>query len=138
MRTFDFLRIAPCALLIGSIACSNDPNATRQQAANATEKLKQDSKEATVQVKKGAEQARTDLTAVAQGVKDGINDKSSATIDLNRATRQQLMSLPGIGATRADAIIAHRPYKDAHDVVTKRAISEDEYRNIANRVSAGS
>jgi DNA uptake protein ComE-like DNA-binding protein len=129
------IRIAPCALLLGSIACSNDPNATRQQAANATEKLKQESKDATVQVKKGAEQARTDLTAVAQGVKDGINDKSSSSVDLNHATRQQLMALPGIGRPRADAIIAHRPYSNAHDVVTKRAISEDEYQNIASRVS---
>jgi DNA uptake protein ComE-like DNA-binding protein len=138
MRICNFLRILPCALLLGSVACSNDPNVTRQQAANATEKLKQDSKEATMQVKKGAEQARTDLTAVAQGVKDGINEKSSATVDLNHATKRQLMSLPGIGAARADAIIAHRPYNNAHDAVTKRAISEDEYQRIANRISAGS
>jgi DNA uptake protein ComE-like DNA-binding protein len=138
MRIRDFLRIVPCTLLLGSIACSNDPNVTRQQAANTTEKLKQESKEATVQVKKGAQQARTDLTAVAQGVKEGVKDKSSATVDLNHATKQQLMTLPGIGGTRADAIIARRPYGNAHDVVTKRAISEDEYQSIANRVSAGS
>jgi DNA uptake protein ComE-like DNA-binding protein len=136
MLVRTLIRIAPCALLLGSIACSNDPNVTRQQAANATEKLKQDSKEATVQVKKGAEQARTDLTAVAQGVKDGINDKSSGSVDLNHATRQQLMALPGIGRPRADAIIARRPYNDAHDAVRKGAISEGEYQNIASRVSA--
>jgi DNA uptake protein ComE-like DNA-binding protein len=123
---------------MGSIACSSDPNVTRDQAANATEKLKQESKEATVQVKKGAEQARTDLTAVAQGVKEGIHDKSSGSVDLNNATRQQLMGLPGINRTRADAIITHRPYSNAHDVVSKRAISEDEYQSIAGRVSAGS
>jgi DNA uptake protein ComE-like DNA-binding protein len=125
-------------IAIGGIACNNDPNATRKQAANATEELKKDSREAAGDIKKGAETARTQVTAAAQGVKEGINDKSSSQVDLNGANKAQLMGLPGINETRANAIIADRPYNRAHDVVRKGAITEDEYQQIAGKVSAGS
>lgn len=121
---------------IGGLACSNDPNVTRQQAANATEQIKKESREAAGNIKKGADTARTELTAAAQGVKEGLNDKSSSQVDLNSANRAQLMGLPGISERRANAIIANRPYQRAHDVVSKGAISEDEYQKIANHLRA--
>lgn len=125
-------------LAIGGIACNNDPNATRQQAASATEELKKESREAAGDIKKGADTARTQLSAAAQGVKEGLNDKSSSQVDLNSANKAQLMGLPGISENRANAIIADRPYGRAHDVVRKGAISEDEYQRIAGKVSASS
>lgn len=120
MRSLIFLCILGIAL--ACIACSNDPNAIRQQSQQATE-----------QVKKGAEQARTDLTAAAQGVKQGL--QSNSPVDLNSADKSQLMSLSGITDQQANAIIAHRPYRTAHDAVAKGAISESEYQAIANRVT---
>jgi DNA uptake protein ComE-like DNA-binding protein len=137
MRTTVLLSIT-AALMAGSIACSNDPNTTRQQAASATEQLKRDSREAAGNIKKGATTARTDLTAAAQGVKEGLNDKSSSELNLNDANKAQLMGLPGIDEPRANAIIADRPYRHAHDVVSKGAISEAEYQKISTHVTAGS
>jgi DNA uptake protein ComE-like DNA-binding protein len=137
MRTTVLLSIT-AALVAGSIACSNDPNTTRQQAASATEQLKRDSREAAGNIKKGAATARTDLTAAAQGVKEGLNDKSSSELNLNDANKAQLMGLPGIDEPRANAIIADRPYRRAHDVVSKGAISEAEYQKISTHVTAGS
>jgi DNA uptake protein ComE-like DNA-binding protein len=137
MRTTVLLSIT-AALMAGSIACSNDPNTTRQQAASATEQLKRDSSEAAGNIKKGATTARTDLTAAAQGVKEGLNDKSSSELNLNDANKAQLMGLPGIDEPRANAIIADRPYRHAHDVVSKGAISEAEYQKISTHVTAGS
>ena len=99
------------ALAIGGIACSSDPGTTRQQAAKATEQLKQESREAAGNIKKGAAVAQTQLGAAAQGVKEGLNDKSSSLVDLNSANKAQLMGLPGIDETRANAIIADRPYQ---------------------------
>ena len=121
MRTFVALSILAVAL--GFFACSNDPNAIRQESQKATE-----------QAKKGVEQARTDLTAAAQGVKQGL--QSNSQVDLNTADKSPLMSLPGITDQRAKAIIAGRPYSTAHDAVTKGAISESEYQAIANQVTA--
>jgi DNA uptake protein ComE-like DNA-binding protein len=48
------------------------------------------------------------------------------------------MGLPGIDEPRANAIIADRPYRRAHDVVSKGAISEAEYQKISTHVTAGS
>ena len=125
-------------LAIGSIACNNDPSATRRQAAKATEELKRDSREAAGDIKKGAEMAQTQLSAAAQGVKEGLDDKNSSQVDLNSANKAQLMGLPGINEARANAIIADRPYGRAHDVVRKGAITQDEYQQIASRVSVNS
>jgi DNA uptake protein ComE-like DNA-binding protein len=135
-NVFAFLLVSLFA--VGGIACNNDPNTTRQQAANATQELKKDSREAAGDVKKGAETARTQLSAAAQGVKEGLNDKNSSQVDLNNANKAQLMGLPGINENRANAIIADRPYDRAHDVVRKGAIPEDEYQRIANKVSTNS
>jgi DNA uptake protein ComE-like DNA-binding protein len=137
MRT-AFLFLVTAAVIAGGVACSNDPNTTRQQAASATEQLKRDSREAAGNIKKGAATARTDLTAAAQGVKEGLNDKSSSEVNLNDANKAQLMGLPGIDEARANAIIADRPYQRAHDVVRKRAITEAEYQKIAAHVTARS
>ena len=126
------------ALAAGSVACNNDPNTTRQQAAGATEELKKDSREAAGDIKKGADTAKTQLSAAAEGVKEGLGDKASSEVDLNNANKAQLMGLPGINEASANAIIADRPYNRAHDVVRKGAINEDEYRQIAGKVSTGS
>lgn len=136
LRVTASLFLVACA--IGVTACNNnDPNATRQQAQQATEQLKRDSREAAGDIKKGAATARTQLSAAAQGVKEGLADKNSSQVDLNNANKAQLMGLPGIDENHANAIIADRPYSSAHDAVRKGAITEDQYRSIEDHVTAG-
>jgi len=125
-------------LAIGGIACSNDAGTTRQQAAKATEELKQESREAAGNIKKGAAVAQTQITAAAQGVKEGLNDKNSSLVDLNNANKAQLMGLPGIDEPKANAIIADRPYQQPRDVVRKGAISAKEFEKISDHVIVGS
>lgn len=136
------MRILKTALVLGTflaaLACSNNPGTTRQQAASTTEQLKQQAREAAGDVKKGADTARTQLTAAAQGVKEGLNDKDSSQVDLNAANISQLMGLPGIDEAQAKAIIAGRPYQHSHEVVSKGAVSEGEYSKIAPHVRVGS
>ena len=126
------------ALAVAGIACSNDAGTTRQQAAKATEQLKQDSREAAGNIKKGAAVAQTQITAAAQGVKEGLDDKKSSLVDLNSANKAQLMGLPGIDEARANAIIADRPYQQPRDVVQKGAISGNEFDKISDHVTVGS
>jgi DNA uptake protein ComE-like DNA-binding protein len=53
---------------------------------------------------------------------------------LNTATKEQLMSLPGISAKIADGIIADRPYSRPADVLQRRLVTKAEYDAIADRI----
>ena len=102
-------------LLAISAACTNQsPDQIRQKTAEETAAIKRDSK------------------AVAQGLKDGLSSKRS--VDLNKAPKDDLASLPGMDARRADRIIAERPYANTHQLVTRRVLTEDEYSQIQDRV----
>lgn len=103
-------------LLAACAACSpnQSPDQLREKTAEATSTLKRDTK------------------AVAQGVKEGLSNKRS--VDLNKGSKNDLTALPGISAPKADRIIAERPYANAHQLVTRHILSEDEYAQIQDRV----
>lgn len=61
---------------------------------------------------------------------------ASNLIDLNNASRDDLMTLDGIGEVRADAIIRSRPFKTKGDLVERRLIPEHLYEKIADKVMA--
>jgi DNA uptake protein ComE-like DNA-binding protein len=78
-------------------------------------------------------QLKTDTKAVVEGVREGLSrDK---TVNLNTATEDQLITLPGVTHIRAGRVIAGRPYDDPHDVVTRHILSEQEYKRIKDRIS---
>ena len=59
-----------------------------------------------------------------------------ALVDLNGASRDELMGLDGIGEVRADAIIRARPFKAKTELVERRLIPEALYDKIADKVMA--
>jgi DNA uptake protein ComE-like DNA-binding protein len=112
------LQFALIASILGlGVACSPNqtPDQIRKQTAEETAALKRDTK------------------AVAEGVRDGLAEKK--TVDLNKASKDDLTTLPGIGPRQADRIIAARPYADAHELVTRHVVSEDEYAQIRDHVT---
>ncbi|HXF92612.1 MAG TPA: helix-hairpin-helix domain-containing protein [Nitrospiraceae bacterium] len=56
-------------------------------------------------------------------------------IDLNTASLDQLVTLPGIDEPTARSIIAGRPYRTGNELVEKRILSEAEYEMIKDRVT---
>jgi DNA uptake protein ComE-like DNA-binding protein len=105
------------AVLISLTACSSNdnPDQIRQKTAQETAALKRDSR------------------AVAEGIKDGLTQKKM--LDLNRASRDELASLPGVDDRKAERIIAERPYATPHQLVSRHVLSEDEYSRIEDRVT---
>jgi competence protein ComEA len=113
------------AVLVGSLglffgvtsACNpnESPDQIRQKTAQDTATLRRDTK------------------AVAEGIKEGLNTDKKA-IDLNKASRDELAGLPGLDTHKADQIIAERPYADAHQLVTRHVLTEDEYAQVRDRV----
>jgi competence protein ComEA len=61
---------------------------------------------------------------------------ASTLIDINSASRDDLMTLEGVGEVRADAIIRARPFKAKTDLVERRLIPEALYDKIADKVVA--
>jgi len=57
-------------------------------------------------------------------------------IDINSASRDDLMTLDGIGEVRADAIIRSRPFKLKTELVERRLIPEALYEKIADKEAA--
>ncbi|HST78558.1 MAG TPA: helix-hairpin-helix domain-containing protein [Verrucomicrobiae bacterium] len=121
-------------LLVGALlsGCSQDPAKTRQQAADATAKLKPAIKQAGTELKKGAEEAGRQGKAIAQGAKQGWN--SGSKVNVNTASKNQLMQLPGIDAEGAHSIIAGRPYHTREELKTRGVVSPEEYQKIAGMV----
>lgn len=57
-------------------------------------------------------------------------------LDINSATKEQLEALKGIGAARADAIIKGRPYKGKDDLVQKKIVPANVYKDIKDQIIA--
>ena len=103
-------------ILAGCSSPPQNPDQLREQTAKATAELKSNAK------------------AVAEGVREGL--ERGKTLDLNRATKDQLTALPGITDERADRIIAGRPYENSQELVSRHIVSQQEYERIRDQVTA--
>src|SRR5579862_540986 len=110
------MRIRLSLILLVS-ALTTLPTACTQREQNPQE-LKEKTAEATATLK-------SDAKAVAEGVREGWSrDKP---LDLNHATKDQLLALPGISSTDADRVMDRRPYDDPGQLVSRHVVSKAEY-----------
>ena len=105
-------------ILTGCSSQSPSPDQVREKTAEATSELKENAK------------------AMVQGVREGLERPSSDhPLDLNSASKTQLLSLPGITDDAADRIIAARPYSNTHELLDKRIIAREEFNRIADSIT---
>jgi hypothetical protein len=103
------------ALLLALTACTRqNPQDLKEKTARATEALKRDTR------------------AIAAGIREGWSrDKP---LDLNEATKEQLLTLPHMTPSEADRVIAGRPYRQPSDLTTRHILRKAEYDKIADLV----
>jgi competence protein ComEA len=57
-------------------------------------------------------------------------------VDINSASKEQLMALPGIDESLAQKIIDSRPYKKKTELKKRKIVPESVYKQIADRITA--
>jgi hypothetical protein len=110
---------------------------TRQQAADAAAQIKAGSKVAAVEIKKEAVEAGKQGKAIAEGVKEGWTAQSKK-VNINTASKDLLLTLPGMDDDSAARIVAGRPYHSKDELKTKGIVSPEEYQKIQDKISINS
>ena len=77
-----------------------------------------------------------DLSGLSEEDSSG---SGSGRVDLNNASKEQLMTLPGIGESKAEAIIRYReesgPFSCTEDVMNISGIKDRVYSQIRDRIT---
>ena len=77
---------------------------------------------------------KRDARAVAEGIREGWSrDKP---LNLNTASKDDLMALPGVNGAVADRIIDARPYSTPDELLSRHIMTKAEYDRIADLVVA--
>jgi len=116
---------------------SQDTDKTRREAAEAAKQIKAGSKVAAVEIKKGAVEAGKQGRAIAEGVKEGWTAEAKK-VNINSASRDLLLTLPGMDDETAGRIVAGRPYHTKDELNTKGIVSPEEYQKIQDKISVNS
>ncbi len=68
-------------------------------------------------------------------------EAADSRVDINRAGKEELMTLPGIGEVRAEAILAYReehgPFSSPEDIMQVSGIKESTFEKLKERIKVG-
>ncbi len=125
--TFSFTHILLSGFVLALIAggCTTTPEATKPEAVKTTAP--------------SAAPTSAEPKASPSVSPDAAAPKSakSSKININTATNAELdkLELPGTKPSLSERIEGGRPYKQIDDLVTKKAISAEEFKLIQNLVT---
>jgi DNA uptake protein ComE-like DNA-binding protein len=107
--------------------CSGD-------SAEREKEVREEAAKAAAQAKPAVEEAGRVVKAAVDGAKEGWENGKQKTVDLNAASQEELTGLPGVGPHEAKRIMAGRPYKDKHELVSKKVMSASAYEKLKDDV----
>ena len=140
-RLIATLAVGAALLWLGGCNSTQQPSdeQVKQQAAQTTQQVKQGAQQAAADAKVAAANAEEKVNAIAAGVKQGLKSDGkpgAAVVDINSASEDQLVDLPGISGERARRIVHGRPYGRPQDLVSKGILTRDQYARISGQITA--
>jgi len=112
-KSLSFLAV--CALVVGLAVVANAQTGTTEPAKAA---------------------APATSAAPAKHSSSTTKHETKPQVDLNSASKEDLMKLPGIGEATADKIIAGRPFKSKNELVSKNICTKSQYEKFHTMVIA--
>jgi competence protein ComEA len=113
---FGFVPVALLVITLMGCNSQESPQELKEKTARETATMKRDAR------------------AVAEGIREGWSrDKP---LNLNTASKDDLMALPGMTSAEADRVIDGRPYSAPDELVSRHILSKEQYDKISDRVVA--
>ena len=115
--------LAVCAFVVAFAVAANAQTSGSTEPAKPAEPAK----------------AAAPATTTAPKAHSSSSSKSHETkpvLDLNSASKEDLMKLPGVGDATADKIIAGRPWKSRSELVSKNVCTKANYEKFQHMVTA--
>ena len=84
---------------------------------------------------KAAPAGQAAKTAPAQAKQAAKAALPTGPVNLNTASKEQLVALPGIGEKKAQAIIDGRPYQKTEDIMKVKGIKQGIYNKIKDKIT---
>jgi len=118
--SLKLVSLLACFVLVSVAAFAQDKGTSKAPTASSTSKST-------------ASQASKSTTDAA---KSAGTAASAEKLDINSATKKELMTLPGIGDALSQKIIDGRPYKAKNELTQKKIIPEATYAKISDLIIA--
>lgn len=100
--------------------------------------LLSDGQKIRIYTREEAEQMGSDLREESQGMETGSEASSDMRVDINRAGKEELMTLTGVGETRAEAILAYREshgkFSSVEELMQVEGIKEKTYEKLKDQI----
>ncbi|OJU24688.1 MAG: DNA-binding protein [Nitrobacter sp. 62-13] len=116
MRRFTLASITAAALALGLLASTPSMAQSTQPAAKSDR--------------------MAPAGKMAPASKMAPANAEAAKLDINTATKEELMAFKGIGDKYSDKIIAGRPYAKKDQLVSKKILPEATYKKISGQIIA--
>lgn len=105
-------------------------------AAQTTQSQGDQSKSSMQSAGTATESAAKDVGSATKSGTLAATDKVTGKIDINSASKDDLMKLQGVGEAISAKIIANRPYKTKRDLLTKKIVNQPTYDKISDKIVA--